>query len=272
MTTYADSEASVQDSAPIELYTFASGLSTWNYTSSEADYTDTTVSPSVLYTSIPLERDDIEATEEEAREALNIDCPRTFPVVDLFRVIAPIAVVSVVVREVHRGESDFAVIWMGRVMSASIDGAKATLQCEPLTVSESRVGPNEVIQRSCGNTLFDANCGLDPAAWDHATTVTVIDGLNVTVDSLAALPYGGGEITWADGDGNTQSRFIESYTGLVLKLSRPLYGVSVSDAVVVYPGCAHDTNTCLNTYSNLTRYKGRPHLTTKNPMSGEGIF
>lgn len=269
MTSYAASEASVQDGAPLELFDFYCGVSEWHYTSSEADFTD---AESTLYTSTAISRDDIESTEEDVRADLDLELPRNNPVADLFRIIAPTRVVTVQVREVHRGESDYASLWFGQVLSAVLDGATCKLKCSALSATEIRSGPTERVQKTCNNTLFDSRCGLDPDDFDHATTVSAIVGSVVTVASVGAWPYAAGELVWIDGDGNTNSRFIESIATLDLTLQRPPYGLSVSDAVTLYPACDLSMDTCLNTYNNLANMRARPHLTTKNAFGGEDVF
>lgn len=269
MTTYAASEASIQDGAPIELYDFYCGVSEWHYTSSEADFTD---AESTLYTSTAISiPDDIESTDEDVRADIDIIVPRTNPLAELFRIIAPTRVVTVQIREVHRGESDYAALWFGQILSAVQDGATYKLKCSALSASEIRSGPTERVQKTCNNTLFDSRCGLDPADFKHDTTVTAIVENIVTVASVGSGPYAAGELIWVDSDGNTNSRFIESIATLALTLQRPPYGLSVSDAVTLYPACNLSVDACLNTYNNLANMRARPHLTTKNAFD-EAIF
>ena len=270
--TYDISEISTQDAAPVELYTFVKGNTVWRYTSSEADYIDTSVDPEETYTRMSIDHDAIETSAEELRNNLGLDVPRTMPLVQVFQVIAPTQVVSVTIREVHRGDGDIVTRWKGRVVSCEIDGATATLSCEPLSTSLKRQSLPDPIQIPCHRVLFVSRCGLNPDDWDHATTITAISGSTITVDSLDTLPYAGGEVIWEDDDGNAVSRFIESVTGLVLTLNRPFYDAVVTDAVVVFPGCDHSYSTCLDVYANLDNHGGRPHLTTKNPMNGQAVF
>ncbi len=273
MTSYVDSEASVQDGAPIGLFDFYCGVNEWHYTSSGIDYEDNSGSPTVVYTSTSIDiPDDIESTSEEVRSDISIVVSRTNPIADLFRVIAPTRIITVQYREVHRGENDYAPLWFGQILSAVQDGANYKLKCSSLSASEIRSGPTERVQKTCNNTLFDSRCGLDPDAWKHDTVVDAIVNNVVTVDSLGAGPYSGGEFTWVDSDGNVNSRFIESLSGLDLSLQRPPYGLSVSDAVTVYPFCALSADVCLNTFNNLANMRGRPHLTTKNAFGGGDIF
>lgn len=273
MTSYIDSEASVQDGAPIQLFDFYCGVSEWHFTSSETDYDDNSGSPTVTYTSTAIEiPDDIESTDEEVRADISIVVPHTNPIADLFRVIAPTRIVTVQVREVHRGETDYAPLWFGQILSAVQDGANYKLRCSSLSASEIRSGPTERVQMTCNNALFDSRCGLDPDAWKYDTVVDAIVDNVVTVNSLGAGPYSGGELIWIDSDGNTNSRFIESLSGLDLSLQRPPYGLSVSDAVTVYPFCALSADVCETTFNNLANMRARPHLTTKNVFGGGDIF
>jgi hypothetical protein len=276
--SYDTYETSVQDGAPIELYTFVRGATVWSYTSSEVAYVDDSVDPAVTYACLSIDHDAIETSAEELRNNLELDVPRTMPLVEVFQVIAPTQVVTVYLRELHRGSGEIVPRWKGRVISCDINGGTATLSCEPLSTSLKRGSLPDLIQVPCNRVLFDARCGLDPDLWDHATTITAISGSALTVGSLGALdsstdlPYAGGEVIWTDDDGNPVSRFIESVSGLVLTLNRPLYDAAVSDAVVLLPGCDHSYATCRDIYGNLDNHGGRPHLSTKNPMSGQAVF
>lgn len=272
--SYDEAEISVQDSAPIELYTFYRGDRVWRYTSSETDYTDTTTDPDEVYTSASIDHGNIEATREDVRNNLDLVVPRTFEIAEFFRIIAPTTIISVVLREKHRSEDQIVVRWMGRALACDFDGSKATIHCEPISSSEKRDGLTLKVSRSCQWALFGDGCTLDRADWDLDTTVTAIDGSTLTVAALDAVPYAGGDIEWVDADGDTHIRFIESFDDvtLTLTLNRPFYGIAVTDAVNLSPGCAHDMNTCDTVYSNSINYGGRPHMTTKNPMNGDGIF
>lgn len=274
--SYAAEETSAQSGAPIELYDFVQDVAEWHYTSSEASYTDATQSPSVVYTSAPIERTAIESTPEKARNALKLTVPRNLAVAELFRVSPPSEVIDLTVRRVHRGDTaSLATIWIGRVLSCEFTGASATLQCEPISVSLARTGLRRVFQAACPHVLYGAGCTLSRTDFDHATTVSALSGLDLTVASQnASYSYAGGFVEWVNDSGVTERRFIESAAlnsaspqKLVLTLLQPFAGIAVSDAVTIYPGCDHTLTTCNSTFGNALNYGGFPYFPSKNPFA-----
>jgi uncharacterized phage protein (TIGR02218 family) len=266
--SYDASEQSVQDGAPVELYTFARNSFEWLYTSAEADV----AVGSDVYTSAPLHRSAIETTSEQARNNLTLQCARDFAIAELFRVAPPTDVISVTVKRFHRDDGEVAVIWKGRVLNASWNGAQAELHCEPISTSLNRIGLQRLCQNSCPHVLYGPGCNVDKASFQTDTTVTAVDGVDLTVTALGAYPYAGGFVEMTDGDGNLERRFIRSFSGLVLTLSRPFAAIAVTDAVSVYPGCDHTMATCDGTFSNILNYGGTPFIPRQNPFGGDPIF
>ena len=274
--SYDAQELSIQSGAPVEIYTFTRDVVSWHYTSSETDYTDATVSPSVVYTSSPLTRDAVASTPEKAKNTVKLEVPRDFPVADLFRTSPPTEVINLTVRRVHRGDpTDIITIWIGRVLSCEFSGPKATLSCEPITVSLERTGLRRVYQVACPHVLYGGQCGLAKATYAHSTTIAALSGNDLTVATNdSAFSYGGGFIEWVNDDGITDRRFIESAALnanspqlLVLTLLQPFTGVSVSDNVTIYPGCDHTLSTCNSQFSNAANYGGMPFFPSKNPFT-----
>lgn len=267
--TYEAREASAQDGAPVELYEFARNAKIWRFTSAGEDIADS----SETWASVPITRTAVETNTEQARNALKLTVPRTFAVADLFRVSPPTDVIALTVFRYHRGEEeDVAVIWMGRVLNVSFEGAKAIMNCEPVSASIKRQGLRRLYQKQCPHVLYGPGCTLDKAAFAHETSVSSIDGVELTVGSLAALPYAGGFIEYEDADGNFETRFIRSFTGTTLTLNFPFNGLSPSDPVTVYPGCDHTMDTCDSVYSNILNYGGTPFIPTINPFDGSPIY
>lgn len=269
--TYDTRERSTQDGAPVELYEFTRGGGTERFTSADADVTFETN----LYTAATLQRSQIETTAERARNALQIQCSREFPIAELFRVAPPSDVIGVTVRRFHRVDLDPAVIWMGRVLNCSFEGSGATLQCEPVSTSLKRPGLRRPYGRQCPHvfgSIGEGLCNLDLTTVDTATTVTAIGTNTITVAALGAYSYAGGVVGRDMPDGTIERRLILSASGLVLTLDRPFPGLVVSQAVVVVPGCDHTANTCNTVYANLPHYGGFPFIPIKNPFDGTPVY
>lgn len=280
--SYDSTETSVQDGAPLEIYDFAEDTSEWHFTS--AELVGLTVD-GVTYTSAAIERSELSASTEEARNTLTLTVPRTFPIAERYRVAGPVGVISVTLRRLHRGDADgspqdWAVRWMGRVLSCVFEGPSAKLRCEPVSTSMRRTGLRQLYQRACPHVLYGAGCGLAKSAFAYASTVQVISGLTVTVGELdSAHSFAGGFVEWVNDDGNTERRFIESASVVagspetnVLTLTQAFLDLSVSDSVTVYPGCAHNTTACADEFDNILNYGGWPYIPNRNPFNGNPVF
>jgi uncharacterized phage protein (TIGR02218 family) len=269
--TYDTRERSIQDGQPIELYEFVRGGVTSRFTSADSDK----VLSSQTYTSATLQRGEIETSAERARNALRITCARNFPIADLFRVAPPTEIISLIVKRVHDGDTDAAVIWMGRVLNCEWAGASATLNCEPVTSSLRRPGLRRKYSRQCPLVLYSqglGQCNVNRAAHSTVTTVTGVSGLVLSVAALGSKPWPGGFVEWETEAGPVERRFISEHSGLSLTLSQPFYGLSVGDEVTVSPGCTHTQTMCNDTYSNGANYGGFPFVPRKNPFDGTPVY
>lgn len=267
--SYGSREASARDGAPVELYEFAWGaVAPRRYTSAAADV----VLGGETYAAASLQRGNIEASAEKARNDLEITCARDFPIAELFRVAPPSDVIAVTVRRQHAGDGEMAIIWQGRVLNCEWSGAQATLNCEPVSSSLKRTGLRRRYQRQCPHVLYGPGCGVDRGAHSKATTVTSSAGLVLNVAALDAKPYAGGFVEWTTPDGAIERRFIRSFAGLALTLTQAFQGIAAGAAVVVSPGCTHTRAMCAGTYANLPNYGGFPFVPQKNPFDGTPVY
>lgn len=268
--TYDASELSFQSGAPVELYEFRRAARVWRFTSSDADVTV----DGATYTAAPLQRTAIEQTPERARNGIRISCARDFPIADLFRVTSPTDVISVTIIRYHRAEPlNSITLWMGRVLNAEWRGLSADLSCEPVSASLTRTGLRRLYQKQCPHVLYGAACGVSKVAQGIATTVTAASGVTLTVAALTGgKPYAGGFVEWLLDDGMIERRFITGVASLALTLSQPFQGITVGQAVTVYPGCNHTTGTCSSVYGNLANFGGFPYIPTKNPFDGSPVY
>jgi uncharacterized phage protein (TIGR02218 family) len=269
--TYNAYETSHQSGAPVELYEFARAAQVWRYTSADSDITY----DSKTWSAATMMRNSIEATPEQARNALKVTVQRDNEVADLFRQTAPTEVIALTVRRYHRGDGNAVVIWVGRVLNVEWQGSQAVLNCEPVTASMKRPGLRRLYQRQCPHVLYSAACGVNKAAMAVAGTVGGISGTALTVAAAAGEADGyfaGGYVEWQPESGVFERRFIKKHIGSALTLSVAFDGIAVGQAVTLYPGCDHTTTTCDGKFSNLNNYGGFPHIPTKNPFGGSPIF
>lgn len=272
--TYAARETSVHAGAPVELYAFAVGAVTMRYTSSAR----TVTVDGYDWTPAPLKRGRIETSQETARNGLDIECARDFPVAQLFAVSPPSDAIALTIRRVHRGDGETAVIWIGQILNCDFSPreGKATLHGECARSVLRRVGLRRAYQRLCPHPLFGPKCsehgGPTRAAHAMETTVTSVSGLDVGVAALLARPYAGGWIEWTRPSGFVDRRFVQAVTGLQLRLTLPIYGLPVGAPVTVLPGCDHTTATCETVYGNLDNHGGFPSIPAQNPFGNAPVY
>lgn len=274
---------SAQDGDLIELLTFARNNTLFNYTSAEADYTDTTVSPNVTYTSYDITTDKIASTVELARTSQNIVVPRDFPIAELYRVTSPTDVVTLNINWVHRSDGEKVDFWFGRIVDVEWNKSDATIRCEQLITSMREPGLRRAWSVGCVNDLYGTACGLNKADFVTNTTVQAISGNTITVGALGSYStYVGGFVEWVDSDGNTERRFIDANSGPtgspiqnILTLIVPFNGLSITSplqSVAVYPGCLHNLTGCNDDFSNTDNYGGQPFWPEKDLFGGDLVF
>lgn len=267
--TYETEEISVQDGAPIEVYTFTrGGVGIGWYTSAESEVWV----GSELYETWPggLARSRIEVGTDEGRTSLDITVARDFPIAELVHLRPRTGVIGVTVRRFHRGDAaDIATIWAGRVLAVKRDrNGGRVIVCEPRSVSYNRNGLTRKCGRNCQHTLYGPRCRLTQADWGYATTISAISGNVLTVAGVeAGMPYTGGIVERVDEDGITDVAYIVEASGTALTLDIALYGAAASDAVTIYPGCDWTMATCHGVFANSANYGGRLHIPSKNPVT-----
>jgi hypothetical protein len=113
------------------------------------------------------------------------------------------------------------------------------------------------------------------ASFEHATTITAISGLTVTVASKHSThPYAGGFIEFITGSPSiAERRLITEVTGNVFTLSRRFSSaLVVTSPVTLLPGCDHSITTCDTVYTNKLNYGGFLAMPKKNPFLGTPVY
>lgn len=265
--SYSTLETSIQDGAPIELHTFArNSVVVGRYTSADTDVTI----DGEIYISQPggHDRSAISLSGEKGRDVLKITVARNHPVAEMIALRPRSGVVSYTLRRYHRADtSDLITVYAGRVMSARRGKTgERILMVEPIDHMQQRMGLSRVVQTACGHVLYGPLCRLKMDDWEHTTTVSAINGREITVASSRPLPYTGGIVVF-ESDGIEDYAYIENANGLALTLDLPLYQLAVNDTVKIYSGCDWTMDTCHNVYNNSENYGGRLHIPDLNPVS-----
>ncbi len=269
--SYDAQETSQQGGKPVELLTFIYGAITRRYNTSEDDCTV----GGQVYTSSPITIPEVESSPERVRNSIEIIVPRDNPIALLFRVTPPTQVIALTIGRIHRDDGDEEVLtpFVGRVLNCEWMGASAKLICEPISKSQSRNGNYRKYARTCPYALYGSACGVDLASFQSSTTVNAVSGLVLNVTAVnPAYSYRGGFVSWTDGDGIEQFRYIDAQTTTALTLTIPFQGIAPGSTVLIAPGCDHSIATCDGDFANGLNYGGFPDLPVKNPFDGTPIY
>lgn len=267
MSTYAELELSAHGGRPVELFRFVHGSTVWTYSSGpEVAYGGET------YAAYPIGRDDMQQTKELHKSPLTVLVPRVSELSLLYLAGFPEHVVTLTVFRQHVGATGTIVYWKGRVISCDLpDPATAQLSCESVFTSLKRPGLRARYQRMCRHALYSSQCGVDKADYDVAGTVATVNAAKtvLTVTAADALDDGwfrGGMVQTPTGGFLS----ITGHTGSSITLANPC-NLSTDDAVTLYPGCAHNRDTCKIKFDNILNFGGWPWIPSRNPFDGRSL-
>lgn len=255
------------------------------YTSAEADLTyggHTYLGKSMSHEEIKgglfLDRDDVSITQEILTGSALVK-------VATLKMEAPL---HVTIRQATLGSgvaTDASVIFTGEVVGASVKGGVITSKAVTGGTMFDRKVPRPLFQLGCNNALFDVGCGLLKANWKFTATVSAVGSagypFEFELSSLARVTgstptysanwFAGGWIELNASGSSWQRRPILLSTNpvagvLTVTLDRdPDPFPSVSDSVILYPGCDLTAATCAVKFDNYLNFFGHPFMPVGNP-------
>lgn len=263
-------ETSAEDAAPVELYAFTANGSTYRYTSAD----EPIVYGGHTYAVEPLQREAIEDTTEIAKAELRLTCALDFPVAALFTPYPPSDVVTLSVRRMHRGDTEAALFWVGRVLTVTWEMATARITCESALTSLRRPGLRRAYQRTCPHIVYGTACGVNASSFDSSATISSVDANELVSSDFSTLGSGylAGGYLQATIDGIVHKRAIRTHVDDTITVSHPLPGLEASDVVTVFAGCDRTISTCLAKFANAASFGGFPHIPRKNPFDRSSVF
>lgn len=274
---YATSETSRYAAAPVELFRFDYGLSSYCYTSADRDQPH----QGQLYKAAPLSRGQVDQSQEDQAGSLEVSIPRESPVAALFIDYLPVTPVSLTVYRLHRGGTDTISLFRGTVTAATFSENECKLRCAANSDVTGRMIPIAVYQSQCNHVLFSTSRSYDLAGGnraqslgcnvsrdDHRATaaITAAQGVTLTVPALDSFPSGHftyGYVERASGE----VRWITAHNGDTITLNYPLRDLAPGERVSVFPGCDGSENTCRSKFNNTINFGGFTRLPQKNPFN-----
>jgi hypothetical protein len=142
-----------------------------------------------------------------------------------------------------------------------------------------RAGLRRHYQIGCPHLLYGPQCNADKEAATVATTVEAINGRTITLP--VAWPgvaesenFLTGMVEWTTAEGNLEVRTILKITNNRELLLSGLveHVLSVSDAIDVVKGCAHNVDFCADVHNNIHNYGGQPWIPFKSPFGFRNHF
>jgi uncharacterized phage protein (TIGR02218 family) len=269
--TYAEREESIYEGNPVELYQFLrEDGKVWRYTSADENQTYA----GNLYTAIPIQRDEIEASQDIERASLKVEMPSTIDFAQQFISEPPFIRYSLTMWRYHVGDSQVVSLWIGRVINVLQKESTAEVLCESSQSSLKRTTLRRLYQKSCPHVLYGDNCRVDKSLFETLATVSGVSGLDIISAQYAIVEsrYFLGGYVEITKNGDLFRRFITNHVGPVITVNLPIYGLSVGDILTSYPGCNHGVLACKVKFNNIENYGGFPWIPDKNPMGTVPIF
>lgn len=272
--TYASAESSTQDGAPLELYTFVVGATTYRLTSSPEDETFS----SLAYTAAPIARAPITLVQLGKRRELEVTIDRTQALATaLLGNGIPARAVTMTLVRTHRGETESRQIWAGPISQAVLSGAYLRLRIpNGMDAAFDVELPVARAQRGCQHMLYGPGCGVSrndavfvTTGNQVATTVSSVSGISLVVTALPQPDQWAryGEVRRIlDGE----RRSILAQVGTTLTLDVPFATIAAGNDLAIYAGCDHSVAVCRTKFNNVANFGGHPHMINENPASPTG--
>lgn len=263
---------------PRELYKFTRDTFNWYFTSGDEDITFN----GDLYLAVPIKRKSIESTQDIGRTPLKIIVSKTNTFVTQFIGETPTDVITVEVIRQHVEDAETIISFKGRVINVSFDESTSIITCQSNQSSLRRPGLRRLYQTACPHVLYGDQCKVVQADFKIIAVLDAVDGvvLTSTTFTVGINPefdnqwFVGGMVTFVDGDGLTNKRFIVQHNHIegTITLNLPLKGAIATSSVDTFPGCGHDPKTCNEKFTNIEDYGGFPFIPKKNPQDGTSVF
>lgn len=248
--TFEARELSEELGEPILLATFALGEKLWRFVRADQDVLHD--GNTYLCTPGGIEPTRFHDSTETRKNDVTLTVDRSFPIAELWRMSPPAGIVAVRLVEIHAGEVDDAVSWLGHVSNVSWKGeARAEITMSPGSMAMRTNGLRRLWQKNCSHVLYGPKCRLSRVGEPVPGTLTAVDDAElVALEFDGAFDLAGGRITWEDDDTVPHSALILTHDGDTITLAAGDATLEVGRSVVVYP-VLHQVRTALATASGL---------------------
>jgi len=263
--SYVAREQSEYSGHPLELYRFAMGGQQWLFTSAAQEV----VYGADQYQPVYIRRGGFTRGGDARKSTIDIEVAANNDVAMLFRTGWLSGLLVVTIYRHHHGDSEYSVLWKGRVTGCKWSGSTATLTSDSVFTLFQRAGLRRVYQVGCPHILFGQACGIDASVWQYTNVAAAVNVNQVAMTGASGFAAGyfiGGMLKAGD-----EYRMIVGHSGDTLTLLDGISGLAIGGSVTAWPGCSRSTATCTGKFNNLDNYGGLPYLPSKNPFSGDAL-
>jgi len=266
MSSFDTLESSLEDSRPLEIYSFAVGLSTYRYTSAQ----DTLSVGANDFVPEAISRGSIAQGADERNRNLIITMPAINAFASQFIDIPPGSLATISIIRLQRNESPTfntqALVYKGRIQSVRFpdNGISAEITCRSLEAAASQNIPRYTYMSSCNHVLYDDLCGVNSGLFTHSGVASSVVDNQMVVAGLSAsgLDVVGGYATPTSAN---DFRLILSQSGDTIEMLLPFGTDPTAATVQVFAGCDHLlTGDCAVTFDNVAEFGGFPFVPSKN--------
>lgn len=206
---------------------------------------------------------------------LKIDITPNASIVTMFRGRLPSQQIRLTIFQGHVTDvdSDYKVVWTGRIISLARKTKFAEIAAEPVSTSMKRTGLRRHYQYGCPWALYGDQCKANKAVARVNPLAAAIGKNFITFDPgwFNALPvekFVGGYVQWIDNEtGILQTRTILTLgtSNAQIVVSGDVFGLDVGEQVSAYLGCNHQLSDCEHLHHNVVNFGGQPWIPKDNP-------
>jgi Phage conserved hypothetical protein BR0599 len=259
---------------PVDLYQFIYGSGENDYLA-YCDAEEAITVAGVVYEPIPIMRTPITSSGTLDKATITVTADNDTELAALFRVYPPTQTVTMFIRQGHVGDSEFFIVWTGRILGAAFEDSEVKLTCEPVSTSMKRTGLRRNYQYGCPHALYMGNekggCRANKVAATRSVTVAAVSTAKITLPDnwfgvFNPAKFRNGLVEWRSNGGAKETRTILRVAGNVLSIGGTTRDLDAGDTVKVILGCDHTMVDCKELHNNLLDFGGQPWIPKKSPF------
>lgn len=243
----------------IELFVFEYRGEFYRYTSSDREVT----SNGEEYIPLTIKRSDLQASSEQAKKELTIDCTVEFPIVDFFKLLTPQNIKFTLFETLRSDPDNVHQLYNGILKSCVITGSTAKLTAQPFSGLLTRDICRYSYSTLCNHNLYGEGCGLNIEDHTFDFEVLSVESDGITINFTTQLPVGNfvnGVMRLDSGE----ARMVIEEVGSGLKVISPFENINTGDLVRVSLGCDRTVSACKG-FNNYDNYLGFRYIPNRNP-------